>query len=405
MKVNVETIKLNFNNVDLFLNLGDGIVVTDIRESRVSEIEVSTNSNEKEPYFGIFVTNKCNFRCGYCFNKKCHISLDPVFTPKDFTSFLKNNGYKKIQIRFLGGEPLLNKEWMYECVELLRENKIECKYDIFTNSTLIDSEFMEFAKNHDFQFFVSVAGKNEPEKGVKHKKKIGEKINLINQNNMTVLSRALYNPKQISLLELIGDIFEHNIKFLSIGFEWGKGEENPKEFMAKIKLDLREFAEFYIENILQENLKYLAINPFIGYIKNWLLNEEYHMDACEAGKGLFSLSTTGDFYSCYALNQVEAFKCGNIFESVEPNLSNINADTITACKSCDIKYLCKSRCFADSYLVNNDYLKVVELKCQLEKEIIACSAYILYTLSKYEKQFKLFRYAIKKGMINYDIAH
>jgi len=358
MKVSVETIKLSFNDIDLFLNLDDEHVVSDINESRVSEIEVATEFNENEPYFEIFVTNRCNFRCGYCFNNKCHVSLDPIFTPNDFLSFLKNNGYKKIQIRFLGGEPLLNTEWIYECVELLKENKVECDYNVFTNSTLIDQQFIEFAKNHNFQFFVSVAGKNELEKGVRHKRKIGEKINLINKNEMTVLARALYDPRQISLLELVEDVFEHNIRFLSIGFEWGKEMEQPEVFKAKVRLELRQFAEFYINNILQKKFRYVAINPFVGYIKNWLLSEEYHLDACGAGKCLFSLSTTGDFFSCHALNQEEKFKCGNVFETVKSNFSDINAEAIDSCNKCDIKYLCKSRCFADSYLINGDHLKI-----------------------------------------------
>ena len=405
MIIDVNTIKLNFAGKDLFLNLGSEEIVSTKKEIKKTKIKLSDEKIIHEPYFVIFVTNRCNFKCSYCFNNKCHTTLDMTFKPEVFLSFLKKNGYKKIQIRFFGGEPLLNKQWIYECVEILAKNNIECKYNIFTNSTLIDKKFMEFSKKHNFQFFVSVAGKNEFEKGVKHKKIICEKIDIINENKLNLMTRSLYNPAQTTLLELVNDIFEHNIRFLSICFEWGEKVKNPEEIIDKVKIDLKEFADFYIDNILRRNFKYIGIHPFAGYIKNWILNEEYHLNACGAGKNLFSLSTNGEIFSCHALNQEGDFKCGDISGKIESNLANVNLESIDACRKCDIKYLCKTRCFADSYLTNGNHLEVVNLKCRLEREIVACSAYIYYTLTKFKKEFKLFKYLIEKGVENYDTTH
>lgn len=117
------------------------------------------------------VTQQCNFRCEYCIfsggylnrnhsNKKMSISM--ALKGIDFLINHSKN-HNKIFISFYGGEPLLEFNFIKQCIEYA-EKEAEGKKVLFsmtTNGSLLTDEIVEFLYKHDVALTISLDGPKE----------------------------------------------------------------------------------------------------------------------------------------------------------------------------------------------------------------------------------------------------
>ena len=73
--------------------------------------------------FTLYMTTDCNFKCQYCYEDyHNHYQLNEK-TLVDSLEFMMNYGDRgKVLIDFLGGEPLLKKELIYQAVAYIKDN-------------------------------------------------------------------------------------------------------------------------------------------------------------------------------------------------------------------------------------------------------------------------------------------
>lgn len=98
-------------------------------------------------YVVLNITNKCNLRCLHCFNNS------PTST-KSFCEELDDNQIIKVvkelgemkvaNVCFSGGEPLMKKQLLFNCLRVLEPKNI--RTSIVTNGTLIDEQTAEMIK-------------------------------------------------------------------------------------------------------------------------------------------------------------------------------------------------------------------------------------------------------------------
>lgn len=115
--------------------------------------------------YTLYLTEKCNLNCKYCFEKQKgekELTFEDVKTIMDREAEL---GSKNCILTLFGGEPLLKKDLIFDIVnyakKLEKENKIRFKYSITTNGTLIDEAFLKLAKENDFFIGYSLDGEKE----------------------------------------------------------------------------------------------------------------------------------------------------------------------------------------------------------------------------------------------------
>lgn len=100
--------------------------------------------------FTLYMTTDCNFKCQYCYEDyHNHYQLNEK-TLVDSLEFMMNYGDRgKVLIDFLGGEPLLKKDLIYQAVSYIQSNypEREVKYYITTNCSLMDDQFIAFGKD------------------------------------------------------------------------------------------------------------------------------------------------------------------------------------------------------------------------------------------------------------------
>lgn len=119
--------------------------------------------------FIIELTNGCNFACKYCYlaqalkNKYQKMYPD---TAKNMINAIIHHIYNKgdhIYIDFLDGEPLLNFSVMKIMIEYGKQIEQEIGDNIFifrftTNGSLLNKEIIDFIKQHNIYFNISVDG-------------------------------------------------------------------------------------------------------------------------------------------------------------------------------------------------------------------------------------------------------
>ena len=94
--------------------------------------------------FTIFTTTDCNARCFYCFEKGCKptdMSIETADAVIDY--IIRNCAGKEAELRWFGGEPLLNKSVIDHICLGLQDAGKQFKSSIVTNGYLFDAETIE----------------------------------------------------------------------------------------------------------------------------------------------------------------------------------------------------------------------------------------------------------------------
>lgn len=142
----------------------------------------------------LIVTNRCNFNCIYCPVPKGRKSMTFMLGKRAVDFFISQPGNLK-EIRFFGGEPLLEFRAIKDIVDYTKEKadavKKTVKFDITTNGTLLTKRILLFIKNNpEIEFIISLDGDKETQ--------------LVNRDSMGSSKLESYNR----LMDKVGDILD-----------------------------------------------------------------------------------------------------------------------------------------------------------------------------------------------------
>ncbi len=99
---------------------------------------------EVPPLLIISLTRRCNLSCSGCYSKLLHTSQEEELSPERFTAILNEADELGVSIILLaGGEPLLRRDLLEIAAKHPR-----IIFPVFTNSTLIDQEYIAFFRAH-----------------------------------------------------------------------------------------------------------------------------------------------------------------------------------------------------------------------------------------------------------------
>ena len=178
----------------------------------------------------IMTTEQCNFRCKYCYEKfeKGNMSEGTI---KSIIQFLKLNivNYKALNIKWFGGEPLLNlyaiEEISKVAIELCKKTKKKFYASITTNGYLLTEEVFEMLiKYHVYSIQITIDGVariHDKYRVLVNGEPTFDKIirNIINIKNNDSLKKCLLNIRTNVTEESVAYLEEY-VKFMrdKIGF-------------------------------------------------------------------------------------------------------------------------------------------------------------------------------------------
>ncbi len=128
------------------------LVPLDFSESKLAvqlkNILECINMNTKNVLLNNFViltTTACNARCFYCFEKGAKVLTMTEKTAYDLVDFIKKKSAKKINLRWFGGEPLINTKVIDIITDELKKTDIKFESSIISNGYLFNEDLVKKA--------------------------------------------------------------------------------------------------------------------------------------------------------------------------------------------------------------------------------------------------------------------
>ena len=257
-------------------------------------VESGTNESQKYSYYydsirygdsasllklTILPTYGCNLACPYCFEGKnknpkamSQKELDAIinFISKQIDTNRDISPINRLHISFFGGEPLLCKDSIeYICskaAEIANEENLYCAYDITTNLTLLNDDFIKTIKKHRIELQVTFDG-----------------------------GRSEHNQRRIDKHGngTFDTIFEHLEKLVSAGL---------KDLITiRINIDDSNIAS---ASKLFSEVSQMAGNVYFGYLKDYKSYNDDFTGVC-IDKRCFSKTSVEKLYDVFEQNGLD----------------------------------------------------------------------------------------------------
>ncbi len=366
-----KTIELNknflstFNHEYINLFIKTGVLIPNhINEHQIID-DIYFNEVIKNERLDIIIltTNRCNFSCAYCFQKRETYDLklsqyDGII--KFIEQKIIDKGYKNIKIRWFGGEPLLGKKGMLyflEKIKLLSQKyKVSYGCGIITNGYLLDLDtFKILFKNKVINYQITIDGLPDVSyRFLNNGKPSFDKIfeNLINirdniKFNMFLITIRINFTREIlnridEVIELFYKEFGHDkrfgFSFIPV-FDWSYKDS---DFMKAQQIKSQLITE---EEVISVMKKYVDKLDF----KAWT-NLKFANNECWAGTPHgYTIDANGDILKCdFKLDDFKANNIGkidllgNVYLDYNRESKWIFESPLPECYSCSYFPLCLS---------------------------------------------------------------
>lgn len=313
-----------------------------------------------------WVTNKCNLCCQYCYVDKSNdvMTLDVAEKAiKYIIPFLENSELNNI--RFHGGEPLLNKEIIEYIIKKLKlQDEIRnIHFYLTTNGTIVKE--IDYVVNH-VKISISLDGTpyynnlNRIDKSCK-----GIYCNIEKFIRMMKSKERYFNIRMTVAPNNVYGFFD-NFKYIynefkqipSFAFDYSNNEWSDENVAFFFK-ELRNVILF-----LYDCNPSGAVELLDNLKKEYLSRRNY----CTGGETSIHITPSGDLFPCYLSVGNSKYKIGNIYEGLDKKLvqkicreSKMPNDV---CIGCGLENNCKARsCKIINEIYTGNPFKPLGIKC------------------------------------------
>jgi len=314
------------------------------------------------------VAQKCNLGCTYCYadggsfgGRAASMQLDVALASLELL-FGDVGAGERVNLTFLGGEPLLNRPVIRAATirarEIAGERDVRVSFSITTNGTQLTEDDADFFEQHGFAVTVSLDGagaahdRQRPfRSGRGSYDRVIERVMplLERQRRMQVSARVTVTPQNLGLRETL-DAFVA-LGFHSVGFSpllrspAGAGELGPQELAEMLDGMVGCGEEFERRVVAGERYPFAnAVNAL----------REIHRGThrpypCGAGAGYLGVSATGELAACHRFVGDEEGALGNLTDGLDGErraswLHERHVHRQEPCRSCWARYMCGGGC-------------------------------------------------------------
>jgi uncharacterized protein len=344
----------------------------------------------------LFVSQKCNLRCTYCYGDKGEYGMPGNMHDKvveqTFDCFF-NNG-KKHQVTFFGGEPLMNLPAIEKAIDLSDEyrknKKADISFNIVTNGTICNKKVESIFRDRITDVTFSLDGPksiNDSQRpsmtGQSSYDKISKNIEYLTKNtNINWAFRSIVTHQSC---DQVLEIFNHLNKFNPGGIGL-IDVDVPVDHPLYLNDD--EYVRFVRQLI---ELNRLGLNSFIDgkqpidfeyqfIILYHFVSRTHTLYHCNAGTNLLAITADGDVYPCHRFVGIDEFHMGNVsdqsirervrFKKIRSLFTHCSVDERSVCCNCWARYLCGGSCVKYSYSKHGDLKQPVQRHCLYIKSVI-----------------------------------
>lgn len=352
----------------------------------------------------LHLTLACNMSCSYCYVPRKLRTLPKMSRETADVAINKLLEYRDkhwkdltLFIVFHGGEPMLNKELLYELVE--RWHKERIRFGLQTNGTLISEDDVRFFKEYEVDVGISLDGPLPEYNDV-------QRLYIDGRGTFKDVDRALNTFKSYGVpVGIITTITKHNVdslrsmlKYLvSLGVR--SALFNPVSPSTIGAYKLMPPTEALISSYRQILYDLMHINS--SGVKLVVKNIESivialtttnvrvlacDMSPCGASRLLLVITPSGDVFPCSEFIGFPEFKLGNILTDrvesllmadVATRLRSRRVEEIAECLACPYGLICGANCPASVYFLHRD-LGRPSPYCKFKTALIDEVLYLIY---------------------------
>ncbi|HJQ36794.1 MAG TPA: radical SAM protein [Thermoanaerobaculia bacterium] len=304
------------------------------------------------------VAQKCNLGCTYCYAQQGDFGGAaknmPLQTAIDAIDLLPAG--EKVNIAFLGGEPLINRDVVRRATEYAAARG--ATFSITTNGTLLREDDAEFFEKHAFAVTISIDGigaAHDAQRPFKSGRGSFDELMtrveplLRMQRRMQVSARVTVTPRNLALKETLDELLARG--FHSVGFSpMLTAPSHDNEMHAR---DLERMLAAMIE--CGDELRRRARRGERYAFAN-LVNALRELDRgthrpypCGAGASYLGVSADGELSACHRFVGDEAGAMGDLAQGPDRArqsrwLDERHVMRQEPCRSCWARYLCGGGC-------------------------------------------------------------
>jgi uncharacterized protein len=314
------------------------------------------------------IAQKCNLGCTYCYAQQGEFGGAaknmPLGEALRAVELLTENAEPgaKLNLAFLGGEPLVNRDVLRaatrRALELARACGATINFSITTNGTLLTEDDADFFEDHGFAVSISIDGPRQAHDALRPFKngrgsydrvmqRVAPLLKL--QRRMQVSARVTVTPRNLALRETLDCLIAAG--FHSVGFSpmlsapGGNGEMQAHDLERMLGEMIECGREFERRSRLRQRY------PFANMVNAM---REIHRGThrpypCGAGAGYLGVSAEGGLAACHRFVGDDEGAMGSLADGIDRRRQ---ADWLAArhvhrqepCRSCWARYLCGGGC-------------------------------------------------------------
>lgn len=331
-------------------------------------------------HYTLHLTTACNMACKYCYVEQHPASMPLAIAKKTVDAAERAGG--NAGIVFFGGEPLLEKELIYETIAYAKwvqsHGNVRFHFKVTTNGLLIDEEFLRYSKEQNLFIALSHDGVQ-----VAHDK---NRVDHVGTGTFARLSPVIdslletrpYAPVMMTVdpacvahyAEGVEYLYQRGFRYLICSMNYaGAWEENS---LAELERQYKELARFYEAHTLQEDKFYLS--PFEVKLASHIHGKSYCAERCELGKKQLSIAPDGSIYPCVQFVGDREYSIGHILRGVDEKkrllLYHVNGKEKEGCERCAVKGRCNHHCGCLNRQATGSIKKVCPALCAHERILL-----------------------------------
>jgi len=232
---------------------------------------------------------------------------------------------KSSGLLFYGGEPLTEKQLIYDIVEYSKKLKKETghifHYKMTTNGTLLDEEFLKFSRDINMSIGFSHDGKAQDDCRLFADGKgtfdlLEEKIPLLLKYHPYAAAMSVIDPSTVhKTSSIVKFLFDKGFRYITLSLNYTKNAIWTKKHFSVLKNEYKKMAQMYIKWTKTEEKFYLS--PFEMKILSHLKGGKYNEDRRQMNKEQPTVAPDGKIYSGSRYVDQSAFIIGDVFSGID----------------------------------------------------------------------------------------
>lgn len=337
-------------------------------------------------HYTLHITSDCNLACHYCYVHKLQKKRMTLDTAKATLDRAAKRG-ENVGIAFFGGEPLLEKQLIYDTVAYGREVETRegCNFHfkITTNGLLLDDAFLSWCTDSRVMLALSIDGIQAAHNAHRRTAGGGDSYDIVESTAKRLLK---YQPYACAMMVINPDTVQYYAdgvqKLHDLGFQYYICSLNYERdaawtdaHMEELERQFSRLSDMYVNWTLEEKKFYFS--PFEVKMRSHIDGEGYCRERCQLGIRQLSVDTDGSLYPCVQFVEEAQYRLGDVFTGIDETLRRAlyerSESTSGVCGECAIKARCNHHCGCLNKQATGDINGVSPVLCAHERLSLAAA--------------------------------